>query len=80
VGDPSSLTIDPVRNFAYMLADPNICLHGWGLDCMGKPSAALFLVRVELSNPAPIPGQAPGGGCVGSTWNPTSAAIPLPHN
>ncbi len=71
VGDPSSLTIDPIHNFAYMLGDPNPSQHKWGT------SPPLFLIRVDLSSPTL--GGGPTGGCNGQTyWNPVSSTIPMP--
>ena len=69
LGDPNSVTVDPTRNFAYMLADSG---GGWN-------NGHLFLVRVDLSNPTV--GGSPVGGVNGTTfWNLSapSIAIPMP--
>lgn len=42
-GDPNSVTIDPARNFAYVLADTQASFHGFNVNF------PLFLVRIDLS-------------------------------
>ncbi|MEO8313102.1 MAG: hypothetical protein ABI520_18165 [Caldimonas sp.] len=42
-GDPNSVTIDPARNFGYVLADTQASFHGFNVNF------PLFLVRVDLS-------------------------------
>jgi hypothetical protein len=42
-GDPNSVTIDPARNFAYVLADTQPSYHGFNVNY------PLFLIRVDLS-------------------------------
>ena len=42
-GDPNSVTIDPARNFAYVLADTQPSYHGFNVNF------PLFLIRVDLS-------------------------------
>ena len=42
-GDPNSVTIDPARNFGYVLADTQASYHGFNVNF------PLFLVRVDLS-------------------------------
>jgi hypothetical protein len=73
IDTPSSLTIDPRRNFAYMLADDWLFYHLW----TPGSTLPLFLVRVDLSKP--VFGASPTGGIDGKTfWTPTAAVIPLP--
>jgi hypothetical protein len=73
VGDPSSLTVDPVRNFAYMLADDAIFYHRW-IPGTRRP---LFLVRVDLGQP--VFGAGPLGGANHKTfWHPTVDVIRMP--
>jgi hypothetical protein len=43
-GDPNSVTIDPARNFGYVLADTDPDFHGFDV------SLPLFLVRVDLGS------------------------------
>ena len=43
-GDPNSVTIDPARNFAYVLADTQPSYHGFNVNY------PLFLIRVDLSD------------------------------
>jgi len=62
-GDPNSVTIDPARNFAYVLADTQASFHGFNV------SFPLFLVRIDLS----APGTAPN-----PTWAPSMQAIQMP--
>lgn len=45
-GDPNSVTIDPVRNFAYVLADTQPSYHGFNVNY------PLFLIRVPLAGAA----------------------------
>lgn len=71
LGDPNSLTIDPVHNLAYMLADTNPQFHGW----LGGTGTDLFLIRIDLS--APVFG-ATSANPSGPQWNPISAVIPMP--
>ncbi|HZV93192.1 MAG TPA: hypothetical protein VFF72_08240, partial [Caldimonas sp.] len=42
-GDPNSVTIDPGRNYAYMLADTQPSYHGFNVNY------PLFLIRVDLN-------------------------------
>jgi hypothetical protein len=73
VGDPSSLTVDPLHNLAYMLADDGVFYHRW------NPGTArpLFLVRVDLSKP--VFGAGPAGGADGKTfWKPAIDLIRMP--
>jgi hypothetical protein len=42
-GDPNSVTIDPARNFGYVLADTQASFHGFNVNF------PLFLVRIDLS-------------------------------
>lgn len=42
-GDPNSVTIDPARNFGYVLADTQASYHGFNVNF------PLFLVRIDLS-------------------------------
>ena len=42
-GDPNSVTIDPARNFAYVLADTQASFHGFNVNF------PLFLVRIDLA-------------------------------
>lgn len=73
IDTPSSLTVDPKRNFAYVLADGWLFYHRW------TPGATLplFLVRVDLSKP--VFGASPTGGVDGKTfWTPSESIIPLP--
>ena len=42
-GDPNSVTIDPARNFAYVLADTQASFHGFNVNF------PLFLIRIDLS-------------------------------
>ncbi|HEX4235133.1 MAG TPA: hypothetical protein VH041_12600 [Caldimonas sp.] len=62
-GDPNSVTIDPARNFGYVLADTQPSFHGFNVNF------PLFLIRVDLS----APGTAPN-----ATWAPTMQAIQMP--
>jgi len=58
VGDPSTLTVDPIHNLAYMLADTLPTQHYWGKGVGGSPPpSALFLVRMDLSSPVLGQGQ-----------------------
>jgi len=76
VGDPSTLTVDPIHNLAYMLADTLPTQHYWGKGVGGSPPpSALFLVRMDLSSP--VFGAGPNG-CAGTPWTPASLALPLP--
>ena len=73
IDSPSTLTIDPSRNFAYMLADDWLFYHLW----TPGSTLPLFLVRVDLSKP--VFGASPTGGIDGKTfWTPTAEVIPLP--
>lgn len=73
IGDPNSLSVDPIHNFAYMLADTTTYYHPW----TPGSTLPLFLIKVDLS--APVSGANPLGGVNGSTfWTPTSQAIRLP--
>ena len=73
VDSPSSLTVDPRRNFAYLLADDWIFYHRW----TPGSTLPLFLVRLDLSKP--VFGASPTGGIDGKTfWTPAAAVIPLP--
>ncbi|MGO9057826.1 MAG: hypothetical protein ACLQU2_10650, partial [Candidatus Binataceae bacterium] len=73
VDSPSSLTVDPSRNFAYVLADDWIFYHRW----TPGSTLPLFLVRLDLSKP--VFGASPTGGIDGKTfWTPAAAVIPLP--
>jgi hypothetical protein len=73
IGDPSSLTVDPVRNFAYMLADDAIFYHRWTPGTR-RP---LFLLRVDLGHP--VFGAGPLGGADHKTfWRPTVDVIRMP--
>jgi len=73
VGDPSSLTVDPQRNLAYMLADDDIIYHRW-IPGTKRP---LFLVRVDLSKP--VYGAGPAGGIDHKTfWHPGVDVIRMP--
>jgi hypothetical protein len=73
IDSPTSLTIDPIHNFAYMLADDGLYYHTW----TPGSTLPLFLVRVALS--APVFGASPTGGVNGKTfWTPVASAIPLP--
>jgi hypothetical protein len=62
-GDPNSVTIDPARNFGYVLADTQPSYHGFNV------SYPLFLVRVDLSAPGTAPNTA---------WAPSMQAIRMP--
>jgi len=62
-GDPNSVTIDPARNFGYVLADTQASFHGFNVNF------PLFLVRIDLS----APGTAPN-----NTWAPSMQAIRMP--
>ncbi len=42
-GDPNSVTIDPARNYGYVLADTQASYHGFNVDY------PLFLIRVDLT-------------------------------
>lgn len=42
-GDPNSVTMDPARNYAYVLADTQASFHGFNVNY------PLFLIRVDLS-------------------------------
>jgi hypothetical protein len=42
-GDPNSVTIDPARNFGYVLADTQPSFHGFNV------TFPLFLVRIDLA-------------------------------
>lgn len=57
VGNPSSLTVDPLHNVAYMLADNGVFYHSW----IPGSTRPLLLVRVDLANP--VLGAGPLGGC-----------------
>jgi hypothetical protein len=73
IDSPTSLTIDPLHNFAYMLADDGLYYHTW----TPGSTLPLFLVRVDLSGP--VFGASPTGGVNGKTfWTPSASAIPLP--
>jgi hypothetical protein len=73
VGNPSSLTVDPLHNIAYMLADDGIFYHRW-IPGSRRP---LFLVRVDLANP--ILGAGPHGGVDGKTyWKPAIEMTRMP--
>ncbi|MGZ5733726.1 MAG: hypothetical protein ACXWJA_16695 [Caldimonas sp.] len=45
-GDPNSVTIDPARNFGYVLADTQPSFHGFNVNF------PLFLIRVNLAGAA----------------------------
>jgi len=62
-GDPNSVTMDPARNFAYVLADTQPSFHGFNVNF------PLFLVRIDLS----APGTAPN-----PSWAPSMQAIQMP--
>ena len=62
-GDPNSVTIDPARNFGYVLADTQASYHGFNVNF------PLFLVRIDLSAPGTAPNTA---------WAPSMQAIPMP--
>jgi hypothetical protein len=62
-GDPNSVTMDPARNFGYVLADTQPSYHGFNVNY------PLFLVRIDLS----APGTAPN-----PTWAPSMQAIQMP--
>lgn len=62
-GDPNSVTIDPARNFGYVLADTQPYYHGFNVDL------PLFLVRVDLSSATTA---------AGVNWQPSMQAIRLP--
>jgi hypothetical protein len=62
-GDPNSVTIDPARNFGYVLADTQPSFHGFDVNL------PLFLIRIDLS----APGTAPN-----ATWAPSMQAIQMP--
>lgn len=66
IGDPNTLSVDPVGNYAYMLADTNSNYHQW---CVGCSTSPLMLVRVDLSS---VPSTA------GSAWVPQVDLITLP--
>jgi hypothetical protein len=73
VGNPSSLTVDPLHNFAYMLADNRTLYHPWTPGSQ-RP---LFLVRVDLAEP--VFGAGPFGGIDGKTfWGPRIDVIRMP--
>jgi hypothetical protein len=73
IDSPSSLTVDPNRNFAYVLADDWLFYHLW----TPGSTLPLFLVRIDLSEP--VFGASPTGGVDGKTfWTPSATAIPLP--
>ncbi len=73
LGDPNSLTIDPARNFAYVLADTQAGFHGW----TPGSTTPLFLVRIDLS--APLFGTSPTTADVnGNKWSPSMQAIQMP--
>lgn len=62
-GDPNSVTIDPARNFGYVLADTQPSYHGFNVNY------PLFLVRIDLSAPGTAPNTA---------WAPSMQAIQMP--
>jgi hypothetical protein len=73
VGNPSSLTVDPFHNVAYMLADNASSYHPWTPGSR-RP---LFLVRVDLAHP--VFGAGPFGGVDGKTfWRPRIDVIRMP--
>jgi hypothetical protein len=86
VGDPSSLTVDPMRNLAYMLADDGIFYHPWQPGSVRRITRniarwlsprPLFVVRVDLSKP--VFGAGPNGGFDGKTfWKPAIDLIRMP--
>jgi hypothetical protein len=71
-GDPNSVTVDPVRNFAYMLADTQASYHSF-VDGY-RSSYPLFLVRIDLSQP--VQGASPTHATL--RWTPAAAAIRMP--
>ena len=62
-GDPNSVTIDPARNFGYVLADTQPSYHGFNVNY------PLFLVRVDLSSATKDQGK---------NWQPSMQVIALP--
>lgn len=62
-GDPNSVTIDPARNFGYVLADTQPSYHGFNVNY------PLFLVRVDLSSATRAQGK---------NWQPSMQVIALP--
>jgi hypothetical protein len=69
-GDPSSLSIDPVRNFMYALADTATGFNSWPAGDATRP---LFLVEEDLSQP--VLGASP---TAATQWTPASRLIRLP--
>lgn len=73
LGDPNSLTMDPARNYAYVLADTNASYHTWSPGS----TTPLFLVRIDLSSP--LFGTSPTAkDSNGNNWNPTTWSIRMP--
>jgi hypothetical protein len=74
-GDPNSLSVDPVRNMMYALADPNVYYNQWPAN----GTRPLFLVEVDLSQPvqgaSPTAQDAKGNPI---RWTPQSRLIRLP--
>lgn len=71
-GDPNSVTVDPARNFAYLLADTQTNYHTFANGF--SSNLPLFLVRVDLS--LPVKGASPTHPTL--KWNPAAAAIRMP--
>jgi hypothetical protein len=65
IGDPNTLSVDPVGNFAYLLADTRPSYHTWCVAC----TSPLLLVRVDLGG---LPSTA------GGAWSPQMDLITLP--
>jgi hypothetical protein len=77
-GDPSSVSIDPVRNFMYALADTATGYNQWPTGDATRP---LFLVEEDLSQP--VLGASPTTTAVDAQkqplrWSPASRLIRLP--
>ncbi|TXH05576.1 MAG: hypothetical protein E6R07_01845 [Nevskiaceae bacterium] len=74
-GDPNSLSIDPVGNKMYALADPNVYYNGWPAN----DTRPLFLVEVDLAHP--VQGASPTAVDAHNNplrWTPQSRLIRLP--
>jgi hypothetical protein len=71
LGDPNSLSVDPVHNILYVLADTIAGFHSW----QGGTTTPLFLVGIDLSSPVlganPSPTQK-------THWIPNSITILMP--
>ncbi len=73
VGDPSSLTVDPLHNLAYMLADDGIFYHRW----IPGTTRPLLLVRIDLAKP--VFGAGPLSSADHKTfWYPSIETIRMP--